>query len=107
MSVGEGGLVFAGWVALHDILAFGYKLSILYIIRYNWGMSINGDCIHCGGHSTDAEWDAWHGECQWCGEFDVEWEERGDVGDEDYDEGEGFEDNSWFEEEQGGSSTSW
>lgn len=39
-------------------------------------MSINGDCIHCGGHSTDAEWDAWHGECQWCGEFDVEWEEK-------------------------------
>lgn len=45
-------------------------------MEYNLDMSINGDCIHCGGHSTDAEWDAWNGECQWCGEFDVEWEEH-------------------------------
>lgn len=39
--------------------------------------------MYCGGHSTDAEWDAWHGECQWCGEFDVEWEEKEDVDDGD------------------------
>ena len=40
-------------------------------------MSINGDCIYCSGHSTDEEWDAWNGECQWCGELDVEWERSG------------------------------
>ena len=39
-------------------------------------MSINGDCIYCGGHSTDEEWDTWNGECQWCGEFDAEWEKK-------------------------------
>ena len=47
-------------------------------------MSINGDCIYCGGHSTDEEWDTWNGECQWCGEFDVEWERKEDS--DDYDE---------------------
>lgn len=39
-------------------------------------MSINGDCIYCSGHSTDEEWDAWNGECWWCGGIDVEWEEK-------------------------------
>jgi hypothetical protein len=49
-------------------------------------MSINGDCLYCSGHSTDEEWDAWNGECQWCGEFDVEWErseDKDEIEDED------------------------
>lgn len=53
-----------------------WRMVILYDIIGN--MSIDGDCPYCGGHSTDAEWDAWNGECQWCGKIDVEWEKKED-----------------------------
>ncbi len=56
-------------------------------------MSINGDCPYCGGHSTDAEWDAWSGECQWCGEFDVEWSRNED--DESEDSEDDFEEDGY------------